>query len=53
MALIQRLGLPAGVLRVPVHHLGCHGGLRLLALAAQLARGDPQARACTAIVTLL
>jgi predicted naringenin-chalcone synthase len=25
--------------------LGCHGGLRLLALAAQIARGSPQVRA--------
>ena len=44
MALLDRLGLPTGVQRVPQHHLGDHGGLRCLALAAQIARGNPAAR---------
>ena len=50
MALLSRLGLPAHTQRVPQHHLGCHGGLRCLALAAQIARGNPAVRplrACT------
>jgi predicted naringenin-chalcone synthase len=41
---MERLGLPSGVQRVPQHHLGDHGGLRCVALAAQIARGDPAAR---------
>jgi len=44
VALLARLGLPASCQRVPQHHLGCHGALRALALAAQIARGDPLAR---------
>lgn len=45
IALVSRLGLSAAVRRVPCHHLGDHGGLRALALAAQIARGDPRVRA--------
>jgi hypothetical protein len=44
VALMSRLGLPSHTQRIPQHHLGCHGGLRCLALAAQIARGNPQAR---------
>jgi hypothetical protein len=44
IALITRLGLPTNVRRVPCHHLGDHGGLRALALAVQIARGDPRVR---------
>jgi predicted naringenin-chalcone synthase len=44
VALMERLGLPSGVQRVPQHHLGDHGGLRCVALAAQIARGNPAAR---------
>ena len=44
IALMTRLGLPNTVRRVPCHHLGEHGGLRALALAVQIARGDPRVR---------
>jgi len=44
VALISSLGLPLTVKRSPQHHLGSQGGLRSLALAAQIARGDPLAR---------
>ncbi|RDI96671.1 stilbene synthase [Meiothermus sp. QL-1] len=36
--LVQRLGLPAGVLRLPLWGLGCAGGAAGLARAAELAR---------------
>jgi alkylresorcinol/alkylpyrone synthase len=46
--LAQSLGLPPHVRRVPLHHLGCLGGYRALALAADIARGDPHA--CVLVV---
>ena len=36
-----RLGLSAGVVRVPVFGLGCAGGVSGLAIASRLARADP------------
>lgn len=42
--LAHRLGLQNSVQRVPLHHLGCLGGYRALAIAADIARGDPEAR---------
>ena len=46
--LAHSLGLPPDVRRVPLHHLGCLGGYRALALAADIARGDPEA--CVLVV---
>jgi alkylresorcinol/alkylpyrone synthase len=42
--LASALGLPRTVARTPLHHLGCLGGFRALAVAADIARGDPSAR---------
>jgi hypothetical protein len=42
--LASALGLPRTVARTPLHHLGCLGGFRALAVAADIARSDPSAR---------
>jgi len=42
--LADALGLPATAARTPLHHLGCLGGWRALALAGEIARADPAAR---------
>lgn len=42
--LATALGLPRTTQRTPLHHLGCLGGYRALAVAADIARGDPAAR---------
>ena len=44
LQLIAALGLGTDTQRVPQHHLGSHGGFRLLSLAAQIARGNPTVR---------
>lgn len=45
LQLIAALGLRTDTQRIPQHHLGCHGGFRLLTLAAQIARGNPMVSA--------
>jgi alkylresorcinol/alkylpyrone synthase len=42
--LASALGLPRTAARTPLHHLGCLGGYRSLAVAADIARSDPSAR---------
>jgi alkylresorcinol/alkylpyrone synthase len=42
--LATALGLPRTTQRTPLHHLGCLGGYRALAVAADVARSDPGAR---------
>lgn len=42
--LAERLGLPSGVQRTALHHLGCLGGYRAMGIAADIAKGNPQVR---------
>ncbi|MDX2148155.1 MAG: type III polyketide synthase [Planctomycetota bacterium] len=55
VALVEQLQLPRSVHRVSVGFMGCFGGVVGLRLAAQIARGDPDARVlvvCTELCSL-